>query len=123
MFFVTLLNVGKDFYRLVNRSGFYQYALEPSVQGAIFFNLLTVLIQSSSANALYFSSCQSGLKHIGSIEGAGCTACTYNSMYLIDEKNYLWRFLQLVHYGFHSFLELSAVFGTGNKRSQVERDN
>src|SRR5688572_30392603 len=112
MFFVFLLDVVEDLDRFFRRSRIYHYHLETSRKRTIFFDVLTVLIKCSCANALDFSPGKGGFKHVGGIEGTRGSTGTNDGMKFVDEENHIRRFLQLIHYGFHSFFKLPAVFCT-----------
>ena len=89
--------------------------LEATFQGAIFFDVLTVFIQGCGSNALDFATCKGRLEHVGSVQRAACTASTNNRVDFVDEQDDVRRFLQLVHHGLHSLLELPAVLGPCNQ--------
>ncbi len=44
-------------------------------------------------------------------------------MQLVDEEYDILSFLKLIHYRFHAFLELTAVFRSGHKGCKVQSYN
>ena len=114
MLFISLLDIMKDMDSLINRCGFYYNFLEPSFQSSVLLNMLPVLVEGSGTDALYLTSCQRRLQHVGCIQGACCATCAYNGMDLINEKNYVVILGELIKDGFHPFLKLAPVFGAGH---------
>ena len=95
--------------------------LETTLERAILFYALAILIESGCTYTLQLSACKGRLKNIRSIHRAGRRACTYNSVHFVDEKNYVGILFKLVEYGTQTFLKLSAIFCACDDCSHVKR--
>jgi len=70
------------------------------------------------------TACQHRLEHIAGIHGTFGRPSTDQGVQLVDEQNDLpLRLLHLLENGLQTFLKLPAVFGTGNQRAQVQRND
>ena len=121
MLFVFVLDILQDLDRLIDGSRVHHDLLEPAVERAVFFDVLTVFVQRCSADALEFSARESRLEHIRRIERTGCPARTDDRVKLVDEQDDVFRFFELVHHCFHPLFELAAVLCAGDERGKVER--
>ncbi len=120
--FVFAPYILKDFDRFLHGGGFHHHFLETPFQGAVFFDVLPVLIQGRGPDALYFPPCQGRLEHVGGIQAARGASGPDDRMDLVDKQDHVVVLLQFVHHGFHPFLKLAAVLGPGHQRSQVQGD-
>ena len=102
---------------------FYQYLLETTVKCTILFYVHAVLIKCRCTYALQIATGKGRFKDIGSIKRTGCTTCTYNSMYLINEQDHVTVLFKLVHDRLHALFKLATVFGAGYKCCKVKADN
>ena len=70
------------------------------------------------------AACQFGLQQVRRIHGAIGTAGADKGVHFVDEQDHLafcgFDFLQ---HGLKAFLEFAAVFGAGDKRAEIEREN
>src|SRR6056297_1092407 len=123
MILITFLDVFQYVDGLFRSSGIHHHLLEPSLQCPIFLNVLTVFIQGGGTNGLNLTPRESGFEHVGGVQGTGGATGTYNGMDLIDEQDDIGIFGKLIEDGFHPFLKLSAIFGAGYNRSQVQGDD
>ena len=121
--FVAIFNRIQNFQCLFRAGRLYHHFLEAAFQSTVFFNVHTVLIQRRRSDALKFATGQSGLEHVGSIQRSRSTACTYDSMQFINKKNHIIGLLQLGHNGLHAFLKLTAVFGTRDNGTHIQRND
>src|SRR5688572_1245335 len=96
--------------------------LESSFQRTIFFNMLSVLIQRRSPNALDLAARQGRLQHIGGVDGSLCGSCSNQRMQLIDKNDDIASLDYFFHHDLETLFELPAVFGTSNERSQIQGD-
>ena len=111
---VTLLDIIEDVNGLLYGGGVNQHLLESAFQCAVLFNMLTVLIECCCADALDLSAGQGRLEHVGGIKRAAGAAGAYDGVDLVNEKDDIVILCQLIEYGLHPLLELSAVLGAGN---------
>ena len=64
-----------------------QNLLESSLKSGVFFNVLSVLIESSCADAVKFSSGELRLEEVSGIHRAFCPACPNDIVYLINKQD------------------------------------
>ena len=103
---------------------FYQHRLETPLQRGIFFNILTVFIQSGSADAMQFPPRQHGLEHIAGIQCTVRLARTNDCVQLIDEQNDLSvAVLHIIQHRLQTFLELTPVFRARHQRPHIQCKN
>ena len=101
MYLITFLQATEN-----GNSIFYRWfanhnRLETTLQGCILFNVLAVLIQSSSTNAAQLTTSHHWLQQVAGIHSTIGSTSTYYSMYLINEQqNLSIRFYYLVENGF-----------------------
>ena len=86
MFLVFVFDVLEDLNRLVNGCRVDHDLLEAAVEGAIFLDILPVLVQGRCADALEFSARESRLKHVRCVERPRSPAGTDDRMQFVDEK-------------------------------------
>ena len=85
MILILILDILKNLYGFLRRSGLYNNFLKASFQGSVFLYVLTVFIQCGCTNTLYFASGQSGFEHVGGIQRTGSTTSPNQGMKLINE--------------------------------------
>src|SRR5579883_319428 len=117
---VLRLDIIQDLDRLLHGRRIDDDLLEATIESAIFFNILTVLIERGSANALDVSTSQGRLEHVRCIERSGSSTGAYDRMKLVDEENDVLRFFELVHHSFHALLELATILRSCNEGCKIE---
>ncbi len=85
--------------------------------------MLSIFVKGRCAYALDFASGKGRLEDVGSIDSALCAAGADQCVKLIDKQDDVFGASDLVYYGFYAFLELSAVFCSGDHHRQVEDDH
>ena len=120
MLFVTLLDIMQDIECLLSIGGLNDNLLEASLQGTVFLNGVTILIQCRCTNTLYSATCQGGFHDIGSIHGSWCTAGTYKRVYLINKHNNVRILLQLLEQCPDAFLKLTAILCASHDSCHIE---
>ena len=109
MLFVFVFDVVQNLDGFLHRGGFNHHFLEPSFQSAVFFDVLSVLVQGCGADALDFAPRQGGLEHVGGVQRSTRSTRPDNGVDFINEQDDIRGFLQLVHHGLHALLKLSSV--------------
>ena len=101
----------------------HQHLLEATLQGGVLFDVLAVLVEGGGANAAQFPPGQHRLEQIAGIHGSTGGASAHHRVDFIDEQHDLaFRGGDLLEHSFEPFLELTAVFRTGDQGSHVEGD-
>src|SRR5690606_22095138 len=93
----------------------YQNFLETAIEGSIFFNVHSVLVQCGSTDALQVTTGECGFENITCIQRSTGTAGSDDGMNFINKKDDISVFFELIHDGFHPFFKLSAVFCACNE--------
>ena len=105
--------------RLVHHDG-----LETPLQGFVFLEILLILVECRGADGPQFAACQSRLEDVGRVHCAVALACAHKRVDLVDKEDNLPVGLgHLVHHRLESLFELAFVFGTGDERAHVERED
>ena len=121
VFLVSGLDIVEYGQGLFGSSGIYHYFLETAFESAVLLYVHTILVESSGADALYFTTGKSRLEQVCGIHRALGIACTDNSVNLVDEKYNVGAFLQLVDNSFDTLFEFSAILRSCHYRCHVER--
>ena len=100
-----------------------EHRLEAARQRGVLFDMLAVFVERGGADAVQFAPRQRRLQQVGRIHRAVGLAGADQGVHLVDEQDdaALGRgdFLQ---HGFQPLFELAAVFGAGDQRAHVERE-
>ena len=124
IYFVTILQSTQDRNRVLHSRFFYHNRLETPFQSGIFFNILSVFIQSGSTDTVQFTTGQHRFQHIARIQGTVRLAGTDDSMQLINEQNDLSvAVLHIIQYGFQTFLKFTSVFCAGYQCTHIQCEN
>ena len=122
MQFVFILNSAQDRDRVLNRRFAHEDRLKPPRQRRVFFHMLAIFVQRGRADAMQRAPRQFGLDQIGRIHRAVRLARANQRVHFVDEQDDLAvRGLDFLQHGFQAFLELAAVFRSGDHRAEVQR--
>src|SRR5512133_1572773 len=110
---VLVLYVIEDFDGLLDGGRLNENLLEPAFEGPVLLDMLTVFVQGGCADALNLTPGQGRLEHIGSIKRPAGASGTNYRMDFVNEQNYIVILCKFIQNGFHSLLELTAVFRAG----------
>ena len=123
-YLISLLQSTKDGNGIFHCRLIYHNRLETTGKCRIFFNILTVLIQSCGTDTVQLTSGKHRLQHISCIHGTICLTGTDDQMKLIDEQNDLsFALLHFLKYCFQTFLKLTTILGTCNQCSHIQGKN
>ena len=123
IYFITILQSTQDRNRVLHSRFFYHNRLETPFQSGIFFNILSVFIQSGSTDTVQLTTSQHRFQHITRIQSTVRLAGTNNGVQLINEQNDLSvAVLHIIQYGFQTFLEFTSVFCTGYQCSHIQSE-
>ncbi len=95
--------------------------LETTFQRRVLFDVLAVFVGGGGADGLQLTACQHRLEHIGSPEGAIGGARAHDGVNLIDEQHDVAAGLDFLEHLLETLLEITAVAGTGDHGSQIQR--
>ena len=120
MLFVFLFDILQNLKCFLRCSRFHNNFLETSLQSTVFFNILTVFVESGCTDTLNFTTCQCWFQHIGGIHRARCRTGTHYIMNFIDKQNDIRILLQFVENCTDALFKLSAVFGSSHYSRHIE---
>ncbi len=84
--------------------------------------MLAIFVERGRADAVQFTARQGRLQKVRGVHCAISLAGADERMHLIDEQNdAALRRGHFVEDGFQPFLELAAIFGAGDERAKIER--
>ena len=96
--------------------------LEAARQRGVLLDVLFVLVERGSADAMQFAARQRRLEQVRGVHGAVGLAGADQSVHFIDEKNVgASRGRHFLQHGLEPFFEFAAIFGAGNQRAEIER--
>jgi hypothetical protein len=98
------------------------HRLEATFERRVLLDVLAVLIERRSADAVQFSAREHGLEHVARIHRAIGLARSDDRVQFVDEQEDApLTVLDLGEHGLQPLLELAAVLGAGDEASHVER--
>ena len=118
--FVTVPQPLEDFDRLALGGRFDHHQLKAAVESRVFLDVLAVLVERGRPNALDFTTGQSRLEHVGSVDGPLRSAGTDEGVEFVNEQNGVFGSSNFVHDSLDPFLELAAVLCSGDHHGEVE---
>ena len=103
----------KDRDRILDRRLINHNRLETTFQGSVFLNILTILIQCGSTDAVKLTTGKHWFQHVAGIHCAIRLTCTYDQMKLINKQDDLtFALFHLFQNCFQTFLKFTTIFGT-----------
>ena len=100
---------------------FYQNGLEATLQGAVLFNVLTIFVQGSCANATQFATCKHRLQNIACVHATFCSACTNDGVKFVNEHNDLTSAVSNCFENFfQAFFKFATELSTCYEGSQIQ---
>ena len=97
--------------------------LEAASQRRVLLDVLFVFVERGGADAVQFAARQRRLEQVRGVHGAVGLARADKRVHFVDEENVSAgsgrHFLQ---HGLEAFLEFTTIFGAGDQRAQVERE-
>ena len=120
---VFLAQTLEDLDSLIDRRRLDDDSLETTLEGSILLDVLAVLVQGRSADALQLAARQSWLEHVAGVDGAFSSARADQRVQLVDEQNDVLVLRDLVHDRLQALLELTAIFGARDNGRHVQRQH
>ena len=100
------------------------HRLEAALEGGVFLDILTVLIQRGGTDAVQLAAGQHGLQQVAGVHRTVGLACADDGVQLIDEEDDLaLALLYLVQDALQALLELAAVLCTGHQSAHVQAEH
>ena len=119
---VLLLEPAQDRDGVLHRRLADEHGLEAPRQGGVLLDVLAVLVERGGADAVQLAARQGGLQQVAGVHGALGLAGADDGVQLVDEQDDAPALgLHLREHGLEALLELAAVFGAGDQRAHVER--
>ena len=123
MLLVFVLQAAQDRDGILDRRLGHEHRLEASRQRGILLHVLLVFVERGGADAVQFAARQRRLEQIGGVHGAIGLAGADQRVHLVDEQNdAAVRGGDLVQHGLQPLLEFAAIFGAGDQRAEIERE-
>ncbi len=99
----------------------HQHLLEAALQRGILLDVLAILVEGSSTDAVQLAARQSRLEHVAGVHGTFRLAGTDHGVQFVDEQDDpAFLLAQFVEDCLQAFLELAAELGTGDQRPHVQ---
>ena len=120
---VALAQAAQDRDRLFYAGLIDEDRLEAALQGAVFLDILAVLIERGGADAVQLAAGKQRLEQVRRIHGALGRARTDHGVEFIDEQDDLTLgLLDLFEHRLEPLFELTPELGAGNQRAHVEHN-
>ena len=94
--------------------------LEPALEGRVALDVLAVLVERGGADALQLAARERRLEDVGGVDGAFGGTRAHEGVELVDEEDRVVGVAQLLDDLLEPLLELAAVLGARDQRSDVE---
>ena len=117
---VALADALQDLDGLLERGLVDHDRLEASLEGGVALDVLAVLVEGRGADALQLAAGERRLEDVGGVDGALGGAGADQGVQLVDEEDRVVRAAQLLDDLLEPLLELAAVLGAGDERTDVE---
>jgi hypothetical protein len=95
--------------------------LEAALEGGVLLEVLAVLVERGGADGLQLAAGQHRLEDAGGVDGALGGAGTHEGVELVDEQDDVAAGLDLLEHLLEALLEVAAVAGAADERTEVER--
>ena len=120
---VAVLQTSQNAHRVLHRRLAHIHLLESALESGVLLHVLLVLLQRRRADHTQLATRQHRLQQVSGVHGAVGLAGSQQQVHLIDEQDDLaLAVLHLVHHRLQTLLELATVLGSGDQRSQIQRD-
>ncbi len=122
MLLVFVFEAAQDRNGVLDRGLVDKYRLEAPRQGCVLLDVLLVFVERGRADAMQFAARQCGFEQIGGVHGAVGLAGADQRVHFVDEQNVLpGRTGDFLQHGLQPLLEFAAVFGAGDHRAKIKR--
>ena len=123
MLLVFVLQAAQDRDGVLHARLGHEHRLEAPRQRGVFLDMLLVFVERGGADAVQFAARQRRLEQIGGVHRAVGLAGADQRMHLVDEQNdAAVRGGDLLQHGLQPLLEFAAIFGAGDHRAEIERE-
>ena len=118
---VFLLEPAQDRDRFLHRRLVDEYRLEAPSERGILFDVLAVFIERGRADAVQLAAGKRRLEHVRGIHRPFGFAGADQRVQLVDEQDDVAGSRDLLQHRLEPLLEFAAVFGAGEQRAEIER--
>ena len=121
--FVPFFQPSQDRDRVLDRRLAHVHRLEAPLQRRVLFHVLAVLVERRRADDVQLAPGERRLEQVRGVDGALGAPRSHERVQLVDEDDVApLGGRDLLDHGLEALLELAAVLGARDQRSQVERD-
>ena len=124
MFLEARLQAFEDLHGFGHRRLDHVDLLEAPCQRAVFLEHATVFLERGRTDTAQLTRCQHRLDQVAGIHGAtGCRTGTDDGVDFVDEQHRARMLLQLGQHRLQALLEIAAILGAGDQRTEVQRED
>ena len=119
---VFILEAAQDRDRVLDARLLDEDRLEAPGERSVFLDVLLVFVERGGADAMQLAAGERGLKQVRGVHGAVGLAGADERVHLVDEEDVgAGRAGDLLQHGLEPLLEFAAIFGAGDERAEIER--
>jgi hypothetical protein len=122
--FVFFLDAAQDRHRIFHRRLTNEHRLKPSLQRLVLLDVLAILVERRCPHAAQLATRQRRLEHVGRVLRPLRRTRTDQRMKLVDKQDHLPRRLRhFLEQRLQPILKLTAIFGSSDESTQIQRQN
>ena len=119
---VFVLEAAQDRDRVLDARLLDKDRLEAPGERGVLLDVLLVFVERGGADAMQLAARERGLKEVRGVHGAVGLAGANERVHLVDEEDVgAGRSGDLLQHGLEPLLEFAAIFGAGDERAEIER--
>ena len=119
--FITFFQAAQDGNGVVHARFVNKHFLETPFQRRVFFDVVTVFVQSRGPYAVQLAPGQGGFQHVAGVHRPFSLAGADHGVYLVDEQNdAAFLFLQVVEHRLQALLEFTAELRPCDERAHIQ---
>ena len=122
--FIALLETSQNSYGVFDTRLLDEHLLETAFESRILLDVLSVLIQSSRADAVQLATSQGWLQHVARVHGTIGLAGPHHGVQLINEEDHIALLLgQFTQHRLEPLFKFTTVFGARHQRTHIEGEH
>ena len=119
---IFLLQTAQNGNRILDCGLGHKHRLKAAGQRRVFFDMFAIFIQRGGADTMQLTARQCGLEQVGGVHRAIPLARAHQRVHFVNEQNHAtFSGGHLIEHALEALLKFTAIFGAGNQRAHVQR--